>query len=207
MPSREKHVERCVRIITLDWQACKMDREYPEFEADAAKAGLPGGDTPLVYAFEGKHDAYPSAAVLYIGQTQSHGGGRPLDSAGGKGQRIYPYYPPPRPEQRLMWSCYSNMVLRWAEAPADLEFRRPAEVLERILIQAMKPAANCNYADAWFHGRRSACRFLDSRDPTDCGQCLGLCRRDLVVCNTGDKGLLLPVLYGNYFAVDESSPS
>ncbi len=84
-----------------------------------------------------------------------------------------------------MSCCYWDMTLRWATLPNgeswDIQSNdAPTEVLERILIHAMKPALNSKWVDAWL-----------PPDPWF---------RKLVVCNKGDKGLLLPVIYGDYFA-------
>lgn len=197
-------------VVELEWRSCLMEKEYARFEANAKGAGLP--KTPLVYAFEGKYIAYPNGAVLYIGETE-RSGERPLDSAAGKkGQRFYPHYPPRCGRTRTMFKCYSDMLLRWAEPPRELKHKRPTEVLERILIQAMKPALNSKNVDAWFHPTPETtlyknCRFLTAKDPGTCDPaqcmgCTGLCRRDFVVHNKGDRGLLLPEISCDEFAVN-----
>ena len=77
------------------------------------------------------------------------------------------------------------MTFRWTIPPNEEEWRiqskeTPTDVLERILIHATKPVLNCQGVDCWL--------------PSDPWY------RNLVVCNKGDKGLLLPVIYGDYFA-------
>ena len=123
-----------------------------------------------LYAFEGSHDAYPHGAMLYIGETESYGVERPLCSAAGRQHQHFYCFREPK----KMWGCYWNMVFRWA-IPKEPGLTK---VLESILISAMKPVVNRN--DGWYPE--------------------GSEYRDLVVCNKGEKGLLLPVLYGDYFA-------
>jgi len=128
----------------------------------------------VIYAFEGKHESYPARVVLYIGQTEAKKGARPHASA------YEHFYCAPE-----MSCCYGDMTLRWAIPPNekgwDIQSQEtPTDVLERILFHAMKPVLNCQCVDGWL-----------PLDPWF---------RKLVVCNKGDKGLLLPVVYGDYFA-------
>jgi hypothetical protein len=85
--------------------------------------------------------------------------------------------------------CYNDMILRLAIPPNENEERAipnsPSltDVLEQILIHAMKPALNGTSVDKYYPS-----------DPSF---------RELIVCNKGDKGLLLPVVYGDYFDREE----
>jgi hypothetical protein len=152
-----------------------MDRVFEKF-----RGLMPTLPNQVLYAFEGKHEAYPSRAVLYIGKTEAGKGIRPCDSAYA---RLYC-----SPE---MASCYGDMTLRWSAPPDNpgppdnkvwdiQDGQTPTQVLERLLIHAMKPVLNSQGVDAWLPS-----------DPWF---------RKLIVCNKGDKGLLRSVVYGDYFA-------
>jgi hypothetical protein len=164
-----------MQVVELEWDSTPMDRNWDIFKGNYEKkfCDLPPNS---IYTFEGKHDAYPTGAILYIGNTKAEKGERPCHSAK---DRLYGYKPKMSP-------CYWDMILRLAIIPDESfnypipEKQTPASVLERILFHAMKPGLNS--------------REVDSYLPDD------LCYRKLLVCNKGDKGLLLPIIYGDYFA-------
>jgi hypothetical protein len=170
METKFSIVER-MGVAELEWKAIPMDRVFETFKKSI---DLPQN---VLYAFEGKYDAYPSTVVLYVGKTEAKKGVRPCDSAYAR------FYCAPQ-----MSCCYRNMTLRWAIPPTEKSWTIQSqdtltEVLERLLIHAMKPALNSQGVDGWL-----------PPDPWF---------RRLIVCNKGDKGLLLPVVYGDYFARKE----
>ena len=186
-------VEQIV-VVELQWNSIPMDRDYVKFHEKYEEATRnPSGS--IIYAFEGRHAAYPIRSILYIGKTEADDKKkRPDETAKAR------FYGKPR----IMSCVYSDMTLRWTMIPnissddmnkwaiteqattvrkGKKEEETPAKVLERILIHAMKPALNSHYADGYLP---SAPYF-----------------RKLLVCNKGDKGLLLPVVYGDFYAHEE----
>ncbi len=153
-----------VEVVTLEWEECELKRRSCQNPAKVFE-----GKQCAVYAFEGKHNAYPYGAILYIGKTWAASWDRPMQSA--KGQ-LY--------ANNVMYPCYWDMVCRWAvvkEAEDEL-----TTILERILIHAIQPVLNFDLKNTNYPKGVGYERY-----------------RKLIVCNKGDKGPLLPVLYGNYF--------
>ncbi|MBU4272081.1 MAG: hypothetical protein KKE86_05380 [Planctomycetes bacterium] len=187
MPDSIFSIVEQVGIVELQWHSIPMDREYDEFVKKYYESPLnsPGN---IVYAFEGKHHAYPTRTVLYIGMSESQGGTRPQKSAK---DRIYG-------KPKIMAFTYSEMVLRWAMTPEISEdeimkwdnpaHQTPTRIFEHMLIHAMKPVLNSRGADGYM--QELMCNKKLQKTP-----CIG----KLVVCNKGDKGLLLPVIYGDYY--------
>jgi len=64
-----------MRIAELEWRSIPMNRDYEKFKNTL---DLPRN---ILYAFEGKYDAYPTKVVLYIGKMEAEKGTRPRDSA------------------------------------------------------------------------------------------------------------------------------
>ena len=125
-----------------------------------------------VYLLEGRHNAHPFGNVLYIGETGG-GGARAEESAK---SRLYSESPP-----HEMYPCYWDMVCRWAviEPPLTDKIPELTNILECILVITMAPALN---------------------DKLKVGSYPKRYPRNLIVCNRGDKGLLLPWLYPGHFA-------
>lgn len=167
LESRMSIVEE-VCVVELQWRSMPIDRNYAEFKKTAPSV------CHTVYAFEGRHEAHPTKSILYIGQTNASKGQRPLDSAY---ERLYC--------ASEMSCCYGDVTLRWADIPAGDGWRiqsqdTPVDVVERVLIHAMKPALNSANVDGWLPEHSWF--------------------RKLILCNKGDKGMLLPVVYGDYYA-------
>jgi hypothetical protein len=165
------------KLSVID-QVCVIELQWASVPMDRSyeefRRAIPSLQS-AVYVFEGKYDSYPTRTVLYVGRTKEANGCRPVESAY---DRLYCCAPE-------MSSCYCDMTLRWAIPPNQTGWEIPGgetttKILECVLIHAMKPALNSQGVDGW----------------------LGLepWFRRLVICNTGDKGLLLPVIYGDYFA-------
>lgn len=163
-------VGRACRVVALDWHSRLLtdgidDNELPEVAR-----------SPGLYAFEGCHDASPSGAILYIGQS-GHRNARSLskrlpESLGRVWRRC-------SDGKMRLHSDVWDVTVRWATI-LDQGLIAP---VERLLIAAHSPSFNKQ------HTRENAKRE----------------DHDLLVLNAGKKGRLMPVVFGAYLT-DEGWP-
>ncbi|MEN6449384.1 MAG: hypothetical protein ABFC96_02745, partial [Thermoguttaceae bacterium] len=133
MPESRFSIVEQVIVAQLQWNSIPMDRSYDPFRRRYMEVLCDSRDS-LVYAMEGKHAAYPTPVVLYIGKTEAQRGQRPCDTAYAR------FYGRPG----ILSSIYSDMTLRWAIVPNVLDADARGcdipsdtawvQILERILI-------------------------------------------------------------------------
>lgn len=166
-------VPAVMRCVALEWHSVPI--HTVDGAVSHAEMLESVGEHCGVYAFEGKHDAFPGGAILYVGLARGKGTSdrnAPLRKRIPDTFKRFAYRDTPRGQQRAFADCW-DLVFHWAKADPGL-----IDDVESVLIRAHAPPFNAQEV-------RGELDFTD-----------------LVVLNAGAKGRLIPVVSSLWHASD-----
>jgi hypothetical protein len=123
--------------LALDWRARKVEPD--ERGHVDVKRLFSRIDGKGVYCFEGRHDAHPQGAVLYVGQAA-----RDTDALGARMPRSFGLFQ----DRGVLYSDVQDLVIRWAPVAPDY-----IDDVESLLLVAHAPPFNAQEVRRWYSGR------------------------------------------------------
>lgn len=127
--------------LALNWRARRVEPdERGHVDVERLFSGIEGKG---VYCFEGRHDAHPQGAVLYLGQAA-----RDCDAPlRGRMRQSFGLFQ----ERDILYSDIQDLVVRWAVVAPDAETY--IDDIESVLIVAHAPPFNAQEVRRWYTGR------------------------------------------------------
>jgi hypothetical protein len=128
------------KYVALNWRARAVrPTESGEVDVEALFSGIEGKG---LYCFEGRHDAHPHGAVLYVGQAA-----RELDALRTRMPQSFGLFQ----EGGALYSDVHDLVVRWA--PLLGEGEKYIDDVESLLIVSHAPPFNAQEVRRWYTGR------------------------------------------------------
>lgn len=127
--------------VALEWRARRVvPDERGHVDVERLFSGIEGKG---IYCFEGRHDAHPQGAVLYVGQARRDTD-EPLKSRMRQSFGLFQ-------ERGELYSDVQDIVFRWA--PVAETAQGYIDALESVLIVAHAPPFNAQEVRRWYTGR------------------------------------------------------